>query len=133
MHERFHPFGGKTALFTDNRFHNLGVGMDKAAPDLGRFEVTGDPGDRGRFKTPTLRNVALTAPYMHDGSLATLEEVVDFYNKGGIANPTLDPGIRRLGLTRDEKVALVEFLRMLTDQRYVSSGTDRSEGLMEEE
>lgn len=67
--------------------------------DLGRFEITQDPADRWAYRTPGLRNVALTGPCMHDGSLATLEEVVDFYDRGGIANPTLDPRIRPLNLT----------------------------------
>ena len=102
------------ALFTDNAFHNIGVGMNKPDPDPGRFRVTGNPADRGAFKTPSLRNVALTAPYMHDGSQKTLEEVVAFYDKGGEKNPYLDGGIVPLGLTEQEKNDLVEFLRSLT-------------------
>lgn len=82
--------------------------------DLGRYEVSGDPDDRWRFLTPTLRNVAITAPYMHDGSLRTLEAVVEFYDAGGEPNPGLDPRIRPLGLTADEKADLVAFLRSLT-------------------
>jgi len=98
--------------FTDQAFHNLGVGMDKEKPDLGRFAVTNLPGDKGRFKTPTLRDIARTAPYMHDGRFATLEEVVDFYNQGGIANPHLDDeDIFPLKLTDDEKQDLVNFLK----------------------
>lgn len=84
------------------------------AADLGRYEITEDPDDRWKFRTPSLRNVALTAPYMHDGSLSTLREVVDFYNKGGIANPLLDPAIRPLGLDASEIDALVAFLESLT-------------------
>jgi cytochrome c peroxidase len=91
--------------------------MDRPNLDLGRFHVTNDPLDIGKFKTPTLRNVELTAPYMHDGSLETLEDVVNFYDKGGVPNPTLDPGIRRLRLAREEKTQLVEFLKTLTGDR----------------
>jgi cytochrome c peroxidase len=83
-------------------------------PDLGRFEITLDPNDKWRFKTPSLRNVALTAPYMHDGSLRTLEEVVRFYNRGGFPHENLDPLIRPLDLTDEEVAALVAFLRSLT-------------------
>ncbi len=76
---------------TDGLFHNLGVGMTAEKPDLGRFGVTKDKQDTGAFKTPTLRDIQRTAPYMHDGSMATLEEVVDFYDRGGEPNPWLDP------------------------------------------
>jgi cytochrome c peroxidase len=82
--------------------------------DLGRYEVSGDPDDRWRFLTPTLRNVAITAPYMHDGSLRTLEAVIDFYDAGGEANPGRDPRIRPLGLGAGEKADLAAFLRSLT-------------------
>ncbi|NNL86801.1 MAG: photosynthetic protein synthase I, partial [Myxococcales bacterium] len=82
--------------------------------DLGRYEVTLDPSDRYRYHTPSLRNVALTAPYMHDGSLGTLEEVIAFYDRGGVENPLLDARIRPLSLGADEIEALVEFLRTLT-------------------
>jgi len=82
--------------------------------DLGRYEVTQNPADRWRYKTPTLRNVALTAPYMHHGVFGTLKEVVSFYNKGGIPNPLLDPSIRPLGLTDSEMADIVAFLESLT-------------------
>jgi len=82
--------------------------------DLGRYEVTQDPVDRWKYLTPTLRDVSRTAPYMHDGSLTTLREVVQFYNRGGVANPTLDPGIRPLGLSESEVDDLVAFLEALT-------------------
>src|SRR5262249_12917446 len=75
--------------FTANAYHNIGVGMDKPTPDEGRSAITKNPADFGAFKTPTLRDIARTAPYMHDGSLKTLEEVVDYYDKGGIANKNL--------------------------------------------
>lgn len=102
------------ANFTDEQYHNLGVGMDASNPDLGRFEVTKRDEDRGAFKTPTIRNVALTAPYMHDGSQATLEEVVEWYDKGGHPNPYLSPKIKKLGLTEQEKKDLVEFMKACT-------------------
>jgi cytochrome c peroxidase len=101
------------ANFTDERYHNTGVSWGKDSPDLGRAAVTKRDEDRGKFKTPTLRGVALTAPYMHDGSLATLEDVVDFYNRGGGANPNLDPAIKPLDLSKEEVGALVAFLKAL--------------------
>lgn len=82
--------------------------------DLGFYEISEQPQDRWKYKTPGLRNVALTAPYMHDGSLLTLRAVVDFYNAGGIANELLDPRIRPLGLDQDEVAQLVAFLQSLT-------------------
>ncbi len=83
-------------------------------PDLGRYEVTGLPADRWRYRTPSLRNVALTAPYMHDGSLASLRDVLMFYNRGGVPNEGLDPLIRPLGLTDGEIDDLLAFLQSLT-------------------
>ncbi len=109
-----HTFTASHALFTDNNFHNIGVGMNKENPDLGRYLVTGKEKDKGAFKTPSLRNIALTAPYMHDGSEATLMDVVEFYDKGGIPNPNLDGAIMPLNLTYIEKAALVEFMNSLT-------------------
>jgi len=76
----------ENANFTLNAYANLGVGTDKPEPDVGRYQLTKDPRDWGVFKVPTLREIEHTAPYMHDGNLKTLEEVVDFYNKGGIPN-----------------------------------------------
>lgn len=102
--------------FTDESYHNLGIGMDKDKPDLGRYLVTKVESDRGAFKTPTLRDVARSAPYMHDGSLKTLEEVVGWYNKGGHKNPWLSEEIRPLGLTPQEQADLVEFLESLTGE-----------------
>ena len=104
--------------FTDGSFANLGVGMDQKEPDLGRFLVSGRPTDRGAFKAPTLRDAARTAPYMHDGSLRTLEEVVDFYDKGGIPNEYLDVRIKPLNLTDQEKSDLVEFLKSLNGEGW---------------
>jgi cytochrome c peroxidase len=101
--------------FTDERFHNTGVAWRTGAPsDSGRYRVTRDPRHFGAFKTPTLREVARTAPYMHDGSLPTLEEVMEFYDRGGHPNPYLDPEIRPLRLVPEEKRALLAFLRTLS-------------------
>ena len=102
------------ANLADEKYHNLGVGMEKEAPDLGRFAVTGDEKDTGAFKTPTVRNVLLTAPYMHDGSQQTLEEVVEWYNKGGHPNPHLSDKVRPLNLSDQEKADLVEFMKACT-------------------
>jgi cytochrome c peroxidase len=134
------------ALFTDDAFHNTGLGWQasvgtatpevqvRIAPgikvpvprsvvesvgerppsDLGRYEVTQDPADRWRYKTPTLRNIALTAPYMHNGAFGTLKEVIEFYNRGGIPNPLIDPLIRPLGLTQNEMNQIAAFLDTLT-------------------
>ncbi len=96
--------------FTDEEFHNIGVGMDKKEPDLGREEVTKNEKDRGKFKTPSLRNVAQTAPFMHDGSQKTLMEVVEFYDKGGHPNTWLSGKMKPLELTAQEKEDLVKFL-----------------------
>ena len=106
-------------VFSDQSFHNLGIGMDAAKPDIGREAVTKDEKDRGKFKTPGLRNVANTYPYMHDGQTPTLEAVVELHNKGGIPNPNLDPVIKPLGLTDTEKKDLVTFLKALTGSEPV--------------
>jgi cytochrome c peroxidase len=103
--------------FTDDRFHNLGVGWNARArkfDDEGRFVVTKMAADRGAFKTPTLRDVARHAPYMHDGSLETLAETVEHYRKGGIRNPYLDPKVKRLTLSEADVNALVKFMEALS-------------------
>jgi cytochrome c peroxidase len=101
--------------FTDEQFHNTGVAWRNGQfSDQGRYLVTGLDRDRGAFKTPTLREIARTAPYMHDGSLATLDEVVEFYSNGGRANPSLDQDMRPGHFTTDDKRALVAFLRALS-------------------
>lgn len=106
---------------TDERFHNTGTGWkDGMWIDAGRAAVSRDEADRGAFKTPGLREVGRAAPYMHDGSLPTLEEVVDFYDRGGRENPLVDPEMRPLKLTPDEKRALVAFLKSLSGR--VSEG-----------
>ncbi|XXF78794.1 cytochrome c peroxidase [Myxococcaceae bacterium GXIMD 01537] len=146
-----HAGNAVSPLFSDQRFHNIGIAAQKQDfvrlareglevvrtgdekqidelalnsrfGELGRFLVTKDENDIGAFKTPTLRNVAITAPYMHDGSLATLWDVVDHYNKGGVANPYLDGGMQRLGLLEPEIDDLVAFLNTLTDERYTEYG-----------
>ena len=101
------------ANFTDEKYHNLGVGMDVDDEHLdhGREAVTKDEKDRGAFKTPTIRNVEHSAPYMHDGSQKTLEEVVEWYAKGGHPNPHLDPKIKKLDLNDQDKQDLVAFLK----------------------
>lgn len=137
-----HEISWNNALFTDNRFYNIGVGSKILQPietelvtalkksenyplnnqeksELGRFNVTHIIKDIGKFKTPTLRNIALTAPYMHDGSLATLEEVIEYYDKGGNKNLFLDPAIFPLHLTDEEKNDLVEFMKSLTSSEYL--------------
>jgi cytochrome c peroxidase len=99
---------------TDEGFHNTGVAFRGGhLLDEGRFAVTQDPQDHGRFKTPTLREIARTAPYMHDGSLATLEDVIDYYDRGGNRNLNLDSAIQPLHLSREDKRAIVSFLRAL--------------------
>jgi cytochrome c peroxidase len=137
-----HRIGNDSALFTDQTWHNTGVAFRRAAAparaqvrlapgvvkdvdlsslglaaapprDLGRFEITNDPADRWAYVTPMLRGVAQSWPYMHDGSLRTLEEVIDFYNSGGGPNPSLDPKIKPLDLTPEEKAALLAFLEAL--------------------
>jgi len=102
--------------------------IDEAAErppnDLGLYEITGRPEDRWKYRTPSLRNIDLTAPYMHDGSLLTLEDVVRFYNEGGVENPLLDPLVRPLALTQDEQSQLVAFLRSLTGSNVDSLVAD---------
>ncbi len=135
-----HEISWDNALFMDNQFYNIGVGfkrIDKQLSDiistlqtggkiedldlsaeqiseLGLFNVTGFIKDIGKFKTPTLRNIALTAPYMHDGSVESLEEVVDYYDKGGDKNRFIDSAIFPLHFTDQEKIDLVEFMKALT-------------------
>ncbi|MGA8172787.1 MAG: cytochrome c peroxidase [Methylocystis sp.] len=137
-----HAIGDNVALFTDQSWHNTGVAFaDRAATtarvelapgifqnirpsdiglsatpaknDVGRFEITGKPEDRWAYTTPTLRGLKETWPYMHDGGFKSLEEVVDFYDLGGGSNPALDPKIKPLGLSDQEKKALVAFLLTL--------------------
>ncbi len=104
------------ANFTDEQYHNIGVGMDAEKPDLGRYEVTKQEKDKGAFKTPTIRNVVQTAPYMHDGSQKTLEEVVEWYAKGGHPNPYLSDKMKKLNLTEQDKRDLVNFMKAVTGE-----------------
>jgi|SRR5215510_973750 len=105
--------------FTDEGFRNIGVGWDsgkKEFTDTAHYQVTKKEGDKGAFKTPTLRNIAQTAPYMHDGSKKTLEDVVEYYGRGGTPNPYLAAEVKPLNLTVSEKKDLVAFLRSLTGE-----------------
>jgi len=104
--------------FTDSDFHNLGVGMASAKPDLGRYDATKKEEDKGLFKTPTVRDITKHFPYMHDGSQKTLEEVVEFYDKGGEANKNLDFRVVKLNLSAQEKADLVAFLKALDSEPY---------------
>jgi len=117
----FHCHGG--TLFTDHQFKNNG--LELAPDDLGRMLVTGKAEDKGRFKTPSLRNIAVTAPYMHDGRFATLEEVVEHYSTGVQRSGTLDPNLAKhpaagILLSAADKHALVAFLRTLTDEPFIT-------------
>ena len=142
-----HAANGISSLFSDEKFHNIGIAAHKqnfeelarkavgilktgdtkqidelalqtSYSELGRFLVTKNMADIGAFKSETSRNIGITAPYMHDGSLATLWDVVDHYNKGGVANPYLDGGMQRLALSEEEIDDLVAFLFTLTDDRF---------------
>ncbi|PIR21198.1 MAG: cytochrome-c peroxidase [Deltaproteobacteria bacterium CG11_big_fil_rev_8_21_14_0_20_47_16] len=104
--------------FSDSQFHNIGVGMAAEKPDMGRHVVTKKKEDVGAFKTPGLRDLLKTSPYMHDGSQLTLEEVVEFYDKGGEPNDHLDPRITPLHLTAEEKADLVQFMKALEGNPY---------------
>jgi cytochrome c peroxidase len=112
--------------FSDEKFHNTGIAWHEGKlADEGRFAMSRREQDRGAFRTPTLREVARTAPYMHDGSIATLEEVIEHYDKGGVPNPQLDPEIRPLHLTPQEKRDLLAFLRALSGE--VTEGLESRE------
>ncbi|NRA96924.1 MAG: c-type cytochrome [Planctomycetes bacterium] len=100
--------------FTDEEFHNSGIGIVDNKPEPGRMAVTGDVADRGRFRTPTLRGLVQSAPYMHNGSLKSLQEVVAFYRRGANKNPSLDPRLKPLDLTDEDARNLVAFLRALS-------------------
>ena len=103
--------------YSDEQFHNMGVAALQEEPDPGRYAVTRDERDRGRFKTPSLRDVSRTAPYMHDGSLATLRDVVGYYNRGAAAKANLDPAVKPLGLSAEQIDHLVAFLKALEGER----------------
>ena len=101
---------------TDEKYHNLGVGMAVDNPDLGRYDVTKAEQDKGAFKTPSLRNIAQTGPYMHDGSQATLREVVDWYAQGGHPNPYLSDKIKKFEASEQDRQDLVAFMEALTGE-----------------
>lgn len=104
------------ALLTDLQYHNVGIGMDASEPDLGRFKSSKDEKDKGAFKTPTLRDIAESAPYLHDGSAATLEEAVDIMLQGGKPNPYLDRvNLKKVRLKESEKSDLIAFLKSLDE------------------
>lgn len=114
-------------LFTDNKFRNNGIDSIHTGINLGRYNITGNSNDIGLFKTPTLRNIELTAPYMHDGRFQTLEQVVEYYNSGVKQSATLDPIMTKpsklygLGLSISEKQDLVAFLKTLTDTSFTNN------------
>jgi cytochrome c peroxidase len=119
-------------LFTDNRYHNNGIDQDFSDASLeglfqGRFRISYDPADLGSFKTPTLRNVMLTAPYMHDGRFATINAVLDHYSSGVLSSPSLDPLMKQNGgmpgipLSNSEKQSIIAFLKALTDESFISN------------
>jgi cytochrome c peroxidase len=115
-----------TDIFTDNTFRNTGVPPNPIINDKGREEVSGHVADRYKFKVPSLRNVELTAPYLHDGRLGSLEAVLDFYSNGVQDSPTLDPILKQNGvfgipLNNQEKQALIAFLKTLTDHEFVTN------------
>jgi len=110
--------------FTDSLFHNLGIGWDPVSQDFkdpGRYAVSKEDKDKGAFKTPTVRDVTKHAPYMHDGSVATLRDVVEHYNKGGNPNPYLDPKMQPLKLTAENVDALVAMMEALEGEGYMDS------------
>jgi cytochrome c peroxidase len=106
-------------LFTDGAFHNIGLDPVGVVSDSGRAAVTGLSADVGRFKTPTLRNIAATGPYMHDGRFVTLGQVAAHYDGGGTAHPVKDARIRPLGLSGTERADLTAFLEALTDTIFL--------------
>jgi cytochrome c peroxidase len=113
---RCHVFNQRMPFFTDFQYHNTGVSSGAEHKDFGRFRISRDSQDRGRFKTPSLRNVAETAPYMHDGSRATLSAVLDHYVGGGGANPYLDPLLQPLHISDQDRNDIVSFLQALTGE-----------------
>ncbi len=107
--------------FTDEKFHNLGIDWDKEHIDLGRFTVTKNAEDIGAFKTPTLREISRTAPYMHDGRFETLEEVLEHYSSGGHSSPNIDPNILPFPLSEQDKQDMIAFLKTLTDTTFTNN------------
>ena len=118
----FHCHG--TMLFTDNLFHNNGLDSEEPFIDNGLGDITNNPSDNGKFKTPSLRNVEFSAPYMHDGRFSSLEEVISHYNDGGHYSSTVDPLMKKIGvglqLTNQELNDLIAFLKTLSDEDYIT-------------
>ena len=104
-------------LFTNYEYENVGLYLNYA--DSGRARISHLDEDKGKFKVPTLRNIELTAPYVHNGSMASLEEVINHFNDGGVGHPNQSGKVKPLGLTEQEKQDLVAFLRSLTDQSFI--------------
>ena len=124
--------------FTDERFHNTEVAWsarsDRSADsftDEGRGVISGKPEDRGAFKTPTLREVARTSPYMHDGSIASLEEIVDYYDRGGNRNPTLNAELRPLGLSGVQRLPSFPFCGRFLAGHHLTSAAGRPRTIRE--
>ena len=121
----FHCHTEAAGLFTDEQFHNNG--LDTVFTDIGRSGVTNNPADMAKFKTPTLRNIMVTAPYMHDGRFATIDQVLDHYGSGGNASPTVDPFMKftdpdlELGLTPTKRIQIKAFLNALTDEEFLTN------------
>ncbi|RED50456.1 cytochrome-c peroxidase [Seonamhaeicola aphaedonensis] len=121
----FHCHGNeRNPLWTDNRFHNNG--LDSQFTDLGHGAITGDPADNGKFKTPSLRNLQFTAPYMHDGRFATLDDVINHYSEGLQNSPTIDPLMKKVNqggvqLSPEDKADLKAFLLTLSDFEFVNN------------
>lgn len=122
----FHCHTEPTGLFTDEQFHNNGLNSEPF-PDLGHGAITGDPFDNGKFKVPTLRNIMLTAPYMHDGRFTTIDQVLDHYNDGGHPSSTIDPFMKfsdpdlTLELTAQKRAQVIAFLNALTDESFLTN------------
>lgn len=121
----FHCHGSENnPLWTDNKFHNNG--LDSNITDLGLGGISGDPSDDGKFKSPSLRNLIFTAPYMHDGRFSTIDEVINHYSEGLIDSPTIDPLMKKVSqggvqLTLLEKASLKAFLLTLTDEEFINN------------
>ena len=117
----FHCHGSQ--MFMDNRFHNNGLDIEPFT-DLGLGGISGNSNDNGKFRTPSLRNIEYTSPYMHDGRFISLEEVVNHYNSGGNYSSTVDPLMKKIGiglqLTNQEKQDLVSFLKTLSDENFIT-------------
>ncbi|MEP6717315.1 MAG: cytochrome c peroxidase [Terriglobia bacterium] len=124
-----HTIEQNYALFSDGKFHNIGVGVNGEGEltDPGRYGESKVEGDHGAFKTPTLRNIATSAPYMHDGSLKTLKDVVDYYVGGGNSNPYLDKEMKAIKLSIKDRADLIEFLQSLTGTPPLDAGPPQSE------